>query len=1263
MKRKVTCFTSMALAVLMAVSPVVGSSVSVFAAEPSDDTAAIQVTPSKEDVSDEIVVEADSDAIEIKKEMQAAVKIGDAGESDIEVETEYQAGDSIPVHVTAENPTDKAADFRLYFWDYGESLPEDKGEWSEVLTDACEDVKIAELQDADEYAVDLKQGEDTVQSKVSFVSDEDDKDQLTAAYLSMEIPSGASLDTVFHISSDVAETVTVIPVFGAESENAFYGDAAVAQWKENPIVVEADQSEDTAETEPETEDADAIVVETEEPTDSFLSIYVGDSSAETETEEDASVTVTPDTADLNASDFASMRLVVLADDASVITNDSDVIGQYGNVYLLQFTSIQQAMNAYTYYKDKVTAVEPDMVVKTASDVQNEDTVDVLTPDISMTEVDNPVSLLNELDVSEEIKSEHRVIALIDTSVKEHENVVDRVSVVDDGSKETAHGDAMVEAIVSQDADADILSICAIGDNGLGTISSLIAAIEYAIAQDVDSINLSLGTKSTLMTSVLKEEILKATDAGILVVGAAGNSSADVVDYIPGSVEEAYVIGAADEEGVRQKFSNFGETVDYNVVADSTSEAAALFTGFVSANGLDAVEGVLNQGLIYTSVPVSLNKVSDERVLEGEATEDWIGPYSSGLTKEQLKALGLTEVEWNELWESVQDQVGLMEESSTEWNGGISLFSTSNGQPDKTVHIVKGGQIHYGSWFTHRFTADGRTAFCAEPNVTSPNTGTYQAYRIDNNNLLRTAILCAPGGPLDGRITGFPYGSIYYDTNPSVVDGNRYQNAHATIGYIYTGSLAGLSASYAQGIRNMATLVGNVANNTGGGWGAGYGVDLSQYECYIAINGAQDIVWCEENPKGKLSMKKESALPDITNGNACYSLAGAKYGVYANAACTDLKATLTTGADGSSNSVELTAGNYWCKEISPSQGYELDPTVYPVTISSGSSTSFTSKEPPGNDPMGISIEKTWTGEKTDTVPSLEGAQFTVEYYDNMDKNVSGTPKRTWVIEIKKVKDIYMAALDDEYLVEGSDPLYKSEKGNTILPYGTYKIWESKAAPDYDIEGTLMNVEGTMSMDITKPFITVVDKDTTGNINLRGGNAYKGFDETVPLSITIKKFDESDKPLEGVTFKIQSKSGYAETQSGWKGEVTTGKDGIAKWTNLYPDVYTITEVKTPDGKNLLRDPIVVELPGKMTQADAKKYNLKDPDPNDKYDGVVWDEYAQVYYINDPVFEVGNDVTFKMPMSGGLTTPMTFVPLIAGMGILGGLGVVGFRKKRKK
>lgn len=1475
MKRKVTCFTSMALAVLMAVSPVAGSSVSVFAAERSDDTTAIQVTPNEEDSSDGIVVETDSDAIEIKKEMQASAKVGDTGESDIVVETEYLAGDAVPVHVTAENPTDKAADFRLYFWDYAETLPEDKAEWSKVLTDACENVKIAELQDADEYAVDLKQGEDNVQSKASFVSDKDDKDQLTAAYLSMEIPSGASLDTVFHISSDAAETVTVVPAFDMEGENPFYGDAAVAQWKENPIVVEADQSEDTAETEPETEDADAIVVETEEPADSFLSIYVGDSSAETETE---------DTADLNASDFASMRLVVLADDASVITNDSDVIGQYDNVYLLQFTSIQQAMNAYTYYKDKVTAVEPDGVVETAD--ESADTAD--GEELLLDEESNPFQALSDLPEMKESHKDDCVIALLDTGVKEHENVIDRISVIDDVLEGNGHGDDVLEAIVSQDKDASILSVRMLDNHGKGTVSSLVAAMEYAIEQKVDIINLSLYAKTTLSTSVLEQEILKATEAGIVVVGAAGNDDADVIDYMPGSVEEAYIIGSANEDGSRFETSNYGVTVDYNVVAESTSEAAALFTGYVSEHGLDALNEILNQSLIFdtehvVTVPETdeiesddavyaepsgdeivtfqsvvddvekhadvedaiLDPVTEQYVLENinenyskadkielanvlmvkntfadskylakDATiddlmhsenlaqafitmtsglvavynldddSDYLVAFANTLHNDRTStvtdvifahdnnngevldncyyddATGLvyiskdhymdedggnivgnvqvqflqyqetdvdeiatpvttTTVDDDEVIETTQQDVnpfelettvktkkGLQKEEMTvsvnglivdddsyvydAEQGTVTIQSSSASVQTVSVESQKETFVSkvkdlFEPLTVHAATPDqwvvlGEIELERDAYVGYYETfSSYYSYGGDGwigsyatSNLQETANLIAWGGGLnwsnistheaeglfpiimhlkmsDANIKLFEY----LDSNIS--DATRLQCAHISnpIGSAGLGPVGGQWGWITTALRvlSMGTdsngrewiICGFLTQTTHTQAGVGF------YKFYVKPRN------------GELSMKKESSLPNITNGNQCYSLAGAKYGIYTDAACTQNVATLTTKEDGSSNVVELKAGTYYWKELSASPGYEVyNPPIEnrKVTITAGQPTSFTAQEPPGNDPMGISIEKTWTGEKTDTVPSLEGAQFTVEYYDNMDKNVSGTPKRTWVIEIKKVKDIYMAALDDEYLVEGSDPLYKSEKGNTILPYGTYKIWESKAAPDYDIEGTLMNVEGTMSMDITKPFITVVDKDTTGNINLSGGNAYKGFDETVPLSITIKKFDESDKPLEGVTFKIQSKSGYAETQSGWKGEVTTGKDGIAKWTNLYPDVYTITEVKTPDGKNLLRDPIVVELPGKMTQA-----NLKDSDPNDKYDGVVWDEYAQVYYINDPVFEVGNDVTFKMPMSGGLTTPMTFVPLIAGMGILGGLGVVGFRKKRKK
>src|SRR5699024_5482434 len=93
-----------------------------------------------------------------------------------------------------------------------------------------------------------------------------------------------------------------------------------------------------------------------------------------------------------------MRLIVLADDTSVLADDSDIIGQYENVYLLQFSSIQQAMEAYVYYKDKVTAVEPDAVVETAS--EDNDSEDIAS--IVMDSERNPVEALNDVATSAEV---------------------------------------------------------------------------------------------------------------------------------------------------------------------------------------------------------------------------------------------------------------------------------------------------------------------------------------------------------------------------------------------------------------------------------------------------------------------------------------------------------------------------------------------------------------------------------------------------------------------------------------------------------------------------------------------------------------------------------------------------------------------------------------------------------------------------------------------------------------------------------------------
>lgn len=1384
MKRKVTCFTSMALAVLMAVSPVVGSSVSVFAAEPSDDTAAIQVTPSKENVSDEIVVETDSDAIEIKKEMQAAVKIGDTGESDIVVDTEYHTGDAVPVHVTAENPADKAADFRLYFWDYGESLPEDKGEWSEVLTDACEDVKIAELQDADEYAVDLKQGEDNVQSKASFVSDKDDKDHLTAAYLSMEIPAGAAMDTVFHISSDAAETVTVVPAFDTESENAFYGDAAAAQWKENPIVVEADQSEDTAETEPETEDADAIVVETEEPADSFLSIYVGDSSAETETEEpvveeeaeteesdteaepgtdtesevsveaegeeDAAVTITPDMADLNASDFASMRLVVLADDAEVITNDGDVIGQYEDVYLLQFTSIQQTMNAYAYYKDKVQAVEPDVVVETASKTESEEDV---SADVQMDETENPVVALSELETSENVQKEHGVIALIDTGVSESENIIDRVSVIDEVLGGNEHGDDMVEAIVSQDAEAKILSIRALDNNGFGTISSLVAAMEYAMEQKVDIINLSLYAKATLSTSVLKEEILKATEAGIMVVGASGNDGADVAGYVPGSVEEAYIIGAVNEDGSRLETSNFGATVDYNVVADSTSEATALFTGFVSANGLDAVEDILDQGMIYPADYIWIDSDESSETDKNTNNDNFLAASDNARAGYDIFSHINQQVNV-QTWDKSQDtdsykiswvnSNGVVKHKSQQGRLGVVsklqqpgiyndkyllqiMWCGDTDIPMRTgTRVVRDLSKYSYTGYTQTRLKQAAALFYWWDSHYGDDVSSFQNYYVK-----QAIVWWIKGSNESGKKGNTPYANwdntslrakqkalwttgldwaksnySYFDVDAVLLVGEnqplftmRYEyhpkeyteisvkkswsdynnESGARPGSVQVGLYRSTSKNVSTSGSAYKTATLNDSNNWSYTWKNllhkdgnttyYYAVKEMSVPTYYTVSYSQpasvkgnaSATVTNKVQEAYLKLHKDSALPDISDNNNCYSLEGAEYTVYTTRSGNALSGAvgvLKTDENGDSNALRLLPKTYYIKETKAPKGFEPNSQIYTVTLTTGNTTSkpyvLNVEDVPGNDPTGIEITKIWNGPETDTIPTLEGTQFTIKYYDGYytKDNLPSTPKRTWVLEVKKDKNTgkFITGLADSYLVDGSDALYRDGSGLPCLPYGTITIQETKPAAGYTLEGYLTDKDGNTISTDSEIYVAQIN-ESNGGAFLQGGNEFTGYNTPVPGKITLKKFDsDGNTPLAGVTFQCVGKT-VEDVYT-----ATTDSNGEIVFDNLYPDVYTITETSTVDGHTLLKEPIVVEVPMRVTEEYINEFNVD-------RDSVTYDPADDIYYIHEFTYEITNDVTFKMPMSGGFATPMTFVPLIAGMGILGGLGVVGFRKKRKK
>ena len=418
--------------------------------------------------------------------------------------------------------------------------------------------------------------------------------------------------------------------------------------------------------------------------------------------------------------------------------------------------------------------------------------------------------------------------------------------------------------------------------------------------------------------------------------------------------------------------------------------------------------------------------------------------------------------------------------------------------------------------------------------------------------------------------------------------------------------------------------------------------------------------------GFLRVLKESALPDITDNNKCYSLLGAKYGVYKDRSCTNKVGEVTTDITGKSDVIELVPGTYYVKEMSASMGYELDTNVYEAEVTVDNTAvvplEVTVPEQPGNDPAGIEITKIWNGAKTPTIPTLEGTQFTICYYDGYyntaDEVATLTPKRTWVIEAKKnaATGRYIAGLSDTYLVaDVSDELYRNTLGGPVIPYGTITIQETKPAAGYTLNGEFRDKKGNTILP-NEIYISQVKKEN-GIVALQGGNVYESADDPKPIRIEIFKHDSDDNPLENVVFEIKDSDGneVVDMSGNVVGPVSTDTDGKAVFDNLYPNVYVITEVKTVDGLQLLKEPITVYAPMRVTEQEIRDNNIDRTK-------CVYDEADDIYYIFNLTYDVNNTATFEMPMAGGTFDNRLLIPLGAGMILLGCVFTLVFRKKKR-
>jgi serine protease len=83
-------------------------------------------------------------------------------------------------------------------------------------------------------------------------------------------------------------------------------------------------------------------------------------------------------------------------------------------------------------------------------------------------------------------------------------------------------------------------------------------ILYAISQNVDVINMSLGGSQE--SPILAEAVKKAVDAGITIVAAAGNNYGESISY-PAAYEGVIAVSATNHDDELAEFSSYGSFVD------------------------------------------------------------------------------------------------------------------------------------------------------------------------------------------------------------------------------------------------------------------------------------------------------------------------------------------------------------------------------------------------------------------------------------------------------------------------------------------------------------------------------------------------------------------------------------------------------------------------------------------------------------------------------------------------------------------------------
>ena len=344
--------------------------------------------------------------------------------------------------------------------------------------------------------------------------------------------------------------------------------------------------------------------------------------------------------------------------------------------------------------------------------------------------------------------------------------------------------------------------------------------------------------------------------------------------------------------------------------------------------------------------------------------------------------------------------------------------------------------------------------------------------------------------------------------------------------------------------------------------------------------------------GHINLHKTSANPGITDGNDCYSLEGAEFTVLN--ATGQTMGVLRTNSNGDTNTLELPEGTYTVRETKPPKGYLPAPDQQ-VTVHGGQTTTVQVSDKPASDPMSILVGK-YDGDKeynANNLPqgsaSLEGAEFTIEYFDTVNydsydalKKAGVKSTRTWVV---RTNANGFARLDENSLVSGDEFFY--ENGVITIPRGSVAIYESKAPIGYKLNS---NVNFQKIQEKPLDAVITFNAPEIPETVIRGGVSVQKLDSETGQT------PQGGANFSGITFSIINDNPNAVTVDGKSHNpgqtvktIVTDKNGVAKTSaDCLPfGKYIIRESDTNDGylntSNEMR--VTVSEDGKMYSFTAK------------------------------------------------------------------------------